>query len=178
VSGRHGGPLRVALLHHHPPPACVLALEDALRSAGHRPGLVAPRPVRPVERVLRFRGFATPLSHVPLALAAYARGRFDVAHAFAPQDAAAALSWRQRSGVPVVFTPAVPPDRANVADSRLTLRLLEHALDRADAITAPTEAVREALERWLAIDAPVLDPGDATGHEHLYQVLLARPAAD
>jgi hypothetical protein len=127
--------------------------------------------------VLRARGFATPLSHLPLAAAALASGRFEVAHAFTPHDAAAALWWRRRSGAPVVFTPARPPDRGNVADGRLRLRLLERALREADAVTASTDPARAAIERWLVVEAPLLGPDDAGGHERLYRVLLARRAA-
>jgi hypothetical protein len=163
--------LRVALVHHDPPARCVGALADALRAAGHRPEVIAPRPVSAAERALRFRGFASPLTHVPFALAGLMRGAFDVAHAFTPQDAAASLAWRRRSGRPVVFTPAVPPDRSTVADGRLRLRLLEQALREADAITAPDEPTRAAVERWLAVDAPLLAPGDAAAHVALYREL-------
>ena len=163
--------LRVALVHHDPPAPCVGVLADALRAAGHRPEVIAPRPVSAAERVLRFRGFASPLTHVPLAYAELVRGTFDVAHAFTPQDAAASLAWCRRSGRPVVFTPAVAPDRSTVADGRLRLRLLEQALRDADAITAPDEPVRAAVERWLAIDAPLLAPEDAAAHVALYRQL-------
>jgi hypothetical protein len=47
VSGRDRAPLRVALLHHDPPAACVAALADALRTAGHGVAVVGPRPVPP-----------------------------------------------------------------------------------------------------------------------------------
>jgi hypothetical protein len=63
-----------------------------------------------------------------------------------------------------------------VADRRLRLRLLERAVGDSDAAIAPTEECRAGLLRWLAVEAPLLEPADADAHERLYRELL-RPAA-
>ena len=166
--------LRVALVHAAPAPACLHELAQALRAAGHRPCVVSPRPVPAVEGVLRVRGFTRPLSHLPRAAAALLREDLDVVHAFSPQDAAVAFAWRRRRSGPVVFTIPGPIDRAQVADARLRLRLLESALRDADAVTVPDAASRDAAERWLAHDAELVEPGDAAAHERLYRALLDR----
>ena len=165
--------LRIALLHPAPAPSALRALEAGMRAAGHAPSVIAPRPLPRAERLLRARGFTGPLSHLPAAAAALARERFDLAHAFALPDAAAALRWGAWARAPVVFTSLEPLDRSRVADGRLRLRMLETVLAEAAAVTAPDEAVREAFERWLAVAAPVLDPGDADAHERLYRSVLA-----
>ena len=170
-------PLRVALLHHAPAPACVGDLERALRAAGHAPQVVAARTVAPAELLLRARGFTRPLSHLPAAGVALARGRFDLAHAFSVPDAAAALAWGGRAGRPVVFTSVEALDRDRVADGRLRLRLLESVLREADAVTAATEPARAALARWLLVDAPLMHARDAAAHEALYRDLLSRRTA-
>jgi hypothetical protein len=93
-----------------------------------------------------------------------------VAHAFSPQDALAALIWRRMTGGHVVFGLAEPPRRETIARNRLSLRLLERALADSDAVVAHTEEARAAALRWLALDVPLLDPGDA---ERFYRELRA-----
>jgi hypothetical protein len=174
VTAAHAAPLRVALLQHGGgPPAADLAA--ALRAAGHSATLVEAAgggAARLADGLLRRRGFAVPLAHVPAAVRALAAAGPDVVHAFTPADATAALLWRRSSGRPVVFTPAEPVDRAGLADRRLRLQLVTAAIEQSDAVTAASEASRAALWRWLALDAPLLDPGDAASHERLYRRLL------
>lgn len=157
------GPFRIALIDHS---SGELAAELSAAE------IVSPRGVRLVEKVLRYRGFATPLTHVPFAVAELRRGGFDVAQAFTPQDAVAALLWRRSGGGPVVFSPGDPPRRETLADRRLGLRLLERALEESDAVVALTEQHRDAFLRWLALDVPVIEPRDAAGWERLYRGLL------
>lgn len=186
---------RVALVHHdHPRPAppgvprVVREVADGLRERGHEPVVVSShraasqrstqdgtavlRVARLPEGFLRRRGFTGPLTHLPLVLRALHRGDFDLAHAFSAPDAAAALRWRRATGRPVVFTCAEPMDRADLADRRLRLRLLQAAVDQCDAVTVPTDAGRVAMERWMAVEAVHLEPSDGAGHERLYRTLL------
>jgi hypothetical protein len=165
--------LRVALLGHGGGTP-VADLAGPLRAAGHEVTVVdaASRATRAADALLARRGFAVPLAHVPLAARTLAAGAYDVAHAFTPADAAAALLWRRRSGRPVVFTATEPHDRADLADSRLRLRLWEAATMDVGAVTAATEASRAALWRWFALEVPVIEPSDAAAHERLYRSLL------
>lgn len=173
MTAGNGEPLRIALVHHASA-AVVGELAESLRAAGHHADVLAPGPgglrTFPLgEKALRFRGFADPLTHVPSAVAALRRGGFDVAHAFSPQDAIAALAWRRLGGGPVVFSTAQPLGRDSVADARLAFWMLQRALSDSDAVVALTEESRAAMWRWLAMEVPLIEPGDAAGWERLYR---------
>lgn len=127
------------------------------------------------EALLRRRGFVDGLTGVPGVVRRLTRADPALAHAFSPGDALAAALWRRRSGGPVAFTCTEVIHRANVADRRLRLELLRRALDGSDAVRSASEEVRAALERWAAVDAPVLAPGDAAGHAALYAGLRQSP---
>ena len=182
MTGPAPEPLRIALVHHcfgsgeSPDGERVVGdVADALRAGGHHAEILSVQAVGSlglVESVLRIRGFAAPLSHVPFCIAALRNGGFDAAHAFTPQDALAALLWRRLSSRPVVFSPAEPVRRETMADRRLSLQLLERAIKDCDAVRAPTEECRDAMRRWLALDVPLLAPRDPVGYERLYRELL------
>lgn len=194
MTASNAGPLKIALVHHtygSPPSGgverIVHEVAAGLRDAGHRPTILAShrRPTRialedgvQVVRVarlpeapLRMRGFTGPLTHLPLTLRALGTGDYDVAHAFSPPDAHAALLWRRRTRRPVVFTCAEILDRSVVADGRLRLRLLGAAIERADAVLASTAASQAALDRWLALPARVMDRRDGAALGALYEGL-------
>lgn len=182
--------MRVALLDRDaagPASAFVTEVAEALAGAGHdacvvtcgrgraqrsnEAGFSVARVRRLPEAPLRVRGFDRPLTHLPFALVELMRGRFDVVHAFSPADAAVARAWRRARGGPVAFTCLIPPARENVSNRRLTLRLLEAALEESDAVLAADAGVRTAMWRWLAVDAEALAPAE---HADLYRRLLVR----
>jgi hypothetical protein len=158
--------MRIALLDD----GGVAGLADALRAAGGDVTVVRAPTVAAAEALLSRRGFTGPLSHVPVLVARLRAGGFDVAHAFTPVDAAAAQAWRRLGGGRVAFTCRETLDRSAVADRRLRLAALSRAAERSDAVAAASEPVRESLLRWLAVDAPVVDPGDAAAQLRLYGV--------
>ncbi len=162
-------PLRIALLGG----AIADRVAGALRDAGHRPVLIDARGLPTVDGLLRRRGFTDGLSRVPAAFGRLAAGDFDVAHAFSAPDAYAAQRWRRIGGTPVVFTCTDVLDRSSVASARLRLSLLTGALERSDAVTALDPRAREALQRWMTIDAPVVAADDARGHDALYRRVIA-----
>jgi len=187
--------LRIALLHHDlasPPRGgaerMVLDVAAGLRERGHEPvvlsshqapsqraledGVAVLRVPRLPEGPLHRRGFTGPLTHLPLTRRALNRGDFDLAHAFSAPAAAAALCWKRATGRPVVFTCAEPIDRSRLADRRLRLRLLSAAIEDSEAVIAADADISEALWRWMATEAPVIEPGDGLGHERLYRRLL------
>jgi len=99
------------------------------------------------------------------------RSRYDIVYAWTSLDALAALAWSRLTRKPTVFAPAEPPTREVVADRRLRLWTVTRALEHSDAVIAPSVEVRRALDRWLAVDAPLLDSLDAAAHERLYEEL-------
>lgn len=170
-----GAPLSVALLRHGSPGDGPLReLVRALGEAGVRAELVSPATEPLAELLLGRRGFAAGLTSVPAGVVALRRRDVDLAHAFSAPDAVTALAWRRLVGRPVVFTCPEPLSRDRLADRRLRLWMLERAVRDPDAVCAAGEDVRASLQRWLAVDAPVLDPRDAAGHERLYRELVAR----
>ena len=156
--------MRVALLDHDEARRLAAAL-------GSDATLVRAARLDVAEALLSRRGFTGPLSHVPLATVRLLKGSFDVAHAFTPSDAAAALFWRRRTGRPVVFTNVEPLTRASVADRRLRARLLADAVEQSDVVVAASDDAREGLRRWMAVDAPVLSSDDAGAYAQLYAAL-------
>lgn len=197
MTQRPDEPLRVALLHHgygvsagSGAARVVGELADGLRAAGHHPCVLTSQPGltrrfseegipvvqvgRLPEGMMRRRGFAGPLTHVPLTVKALVGAGCDVAHAFSPQDALAGTLWRRRVGRPTVFTCLETLTRERLADRRLRLWLLRHAVEEgSDMVIAPSVEGGEALWRWMALDAPVIDPRDAAAHERAYRRLMA-----
>lgn len=196
MTQRPAEPLRIALLHHgygvsagSDAAKVVGELADGLRAAGHRPCVLTSHhgltrrftedevPVVQVGRLpegmMYRRGFAGPLTHVPLTVRALVGAGYDVAHAFSPQDALAGTLWRRLVGRPTVFTCLETLTRDRLADRRLRLWLLRHAVEGSDMVIAPSVEGGEALWRWMALDAPVIDPRDAGAHERAYRRLMA-----
>ena len=120
---------------------------------------------RPPDLPLRLRRFQPNLTHVPLSYRELQRGGFDVAHAFFPTDALAAVRWGAATGRPSVFTitgiigreNVVQPPRAASASWRLRPA-------GSDAVVTISRAARDAVWRWLAIEPRVIYPGVDLGH--------------
>jgi hypothetical protein len=173
-----GRALRVALVHHCAEPAVdPHQLARALLNIGHDPKLLTatPAPARVADGLLRRRQIDTPLAHLPFSVRGLLAGGYDIAHTFSAPDALAALTWRRLSGRPVVLSCLAAPRRAPLADRRLRLRMLNRALESCDAVVVPSDAVRDAADRWLAVPATVIALDDARGHEELYcRLIVAR----
>jgi len=177
-------PLRVALLASASSEEAAL-LAGALHGAGHLPALLAPDPVgAPAgtevvrlrslpDRPLAFRQIGDGLAHLPHACVALARGRFDVAHAFTPVDALAAVAWARRSSGVAVLTFVEPLQRETIGDRRFRLTTLKRSVGGAGAVLAATDEVRRSLRRLLALDVRVVAPPDAAGHLAVYRELHA-----
>lgn len=177
------GSLRVALLLHDSGTwnvgdgvRHVGALARALGDRGHHAEVQ--RDVSPVagaaDSLLRRRGFIESIAHVPLSALTLLAGGCDVAHAFSATDALSALAWRRLTGRPVVFTCMETLRRERLADRRLRLSVLRRAVEDTDAAIAASPDARVALQRWLAVDAPVIEAGDALSYERVYRELVVR----
>lgn len=118
-------------------------------------GFAVVRLPRPPERLLAMRNFQVALAHLPFLLRELRRGDDDLVHAFYPTDGAAAV----RSGKPVVFSYMGIPRRDAIANQRLRLAVHEQATTRADAVTVLSTAARDAMWRWLGVEAEIVAPG-------------------
>jgi phosphatidyl-myo-inositol alpha-mannosyltransferase len=99
------------------------------------------------------------LEHLPLIYAAMRVRSPDVANAFFFTDALAAIRWGRRLDRPVVFSYMGIPRRDVLASRRLRMRVLDRAANESDAVVALSRAARDALWRWLGVEARVIYPG-------------------
>lgn len=146
-----------------------------LMALGHRPrlltshagpprrsvedGLPVFRSWRPPDVLLRARNVQEALTHVPFSYLALRAGDDDVAHAFFATDALAAVEWGRRSGRPAVFSFMGVPQREAMANRRMKLRILERVTAGADAVVVLSEVARDAMWRWLGVEARIVHPG-------------------
>lgn len=114
---------------------------------------------RPPDLPLRLRRFHDHLTHVPGSYRTLTRLQPQIAHAFFPSDALAAIHWAERNGGVSVVTLTGIPGRENVANVRLRKRILEEATRRPDAVVVISRAARDEAFRWLAIEPEVIYPG-------------------
>ena len=150
-------------------------LAGGLRDLGERPRIITSHPGRPTRTVeegipvirhwrppeapLRLRRFQDHLTHVPLSYAELRRGDDDLAHAFFPSDGLAACRWARREDRPAVFTFTGIPQRNNLSNARLRLRILERILAESDQVLVLSSAARDGAWRWLGIEPRVINPG-------------------
>jgi hypothetical protein len=171
-------PLRIALLDHdyggRAQPAGRLA--SGLAATGHAATVIAPRSLPDLP--LRLRKIGERPGRLPGTYLTLRLGDWDVAHAFTPQDAAAAVRWSRATGRPCVFTCVEPLRRERLADRRLRLALLRRAVEETDAVIAPDPEVAASLRRWMAVAPCLIDFGCAGEHVALYRELVARRTLD
>lgn len=117
-------------------------------------GLVIVRNPRVLDRYLARRAVQEYVTHVPLSYLSLRRGDDDLAHAFYPTDAAAAVRWSRATGRPAVFSYMGIPQRSVLAARRMRLRLLTEAVDGASAVVALSHATARGLRRWLGVAEP------------------------
>jgi glycosyltransferase involved in cell wall biosynthesis len=182
VSDTGAGGLRVALLNpcYYPEvqrgsERLVRDLATDLRTLGHRPRIVTSHPGppsdavedgvpvarvwRPPEARLRRRGFQEYLTHLPFSYLALRAGDDDLAQAFFPTDALAAIRWGRSAGRPAVMHYGGIPTRPVLASRRLRLRVAREALFGADAVVVDSEAAADGMRRWFGIEPRVINPG-------------------
>jgi phosphatidylinositol alpha-mannosyltransferase len=150
-------------------------LANGLVAAGHEPTLITSHPGRPSradedglhvirnwrppDEKLRRRLYPDYLTHVPFSYASLRAGDYDIANAFYPTDALAAVRWSERAGRPAVFSYGGLPDRAVLADRRHKLSILERAVRGSAAVVTSSRTAADAMRRWLGVDARPIYPG-------------------
>ncbi len=90
------------------------------------------------------------------------RGRFDVAHAFHPAYAWAAIKARRLGGPPVVFSFHGIPERAYLVSRRYRLEMMQAIVAGAALSSVLSEAAAEVFRRYLLIE-PLVLPGGVIG---------------
>jgi phosphatidylinositol alpha-mannosyltransferase len=153
----------------------VAELSAGLLRDGHRPRLITSHPGKPTRTIedglpivrvtrafearLSRRMFEPYLTHIPFAYAVLRTGDADIAHGFAPADAAAAARWSARSGRPAVFSYMGVPDHEGLVDRRRRLDITLRAIGGCRATIALSAYARDNFDRWLGYDARVIYPG-------------------
>jgi hypothetical protein len=160
--------LRIALLSPGDgPQAHARAVDKALAAEGHQTTLLDGQ-ASYIDALLAPRKIGDGLGEVPAGVVSLTRGRFDVAHAFTPLSALAAIAWARRSSGTAVFTCTEPLARETIAARRLRLATLRRAL-AGTYVLASNEPVAESLLRWMAFRAPVVPADDARRHSEIYR---------
>lgn len=150
-------------------------LASELAGAGHNPTLITSHPGPPMRSIedglpiirhwrppdawLRHRKVQEYVTHVPFTYASLHTNSYDLAHAFYPTDALAAVRWARRSCRPVVFSYMGIPQRDMLAARRGRLWTLEEVTRSADAIVALSHAAGDGVRRWLGVEPHVIYPG-------------------
>jgi phosphatidylinositol alpha-mannosyltransferase len=99
------------------------------------------------------------LSHVPFSYRSLTREDPDVAHAFYPTDALAALRYSEKSGRPAIFSYLGKPNRQVLASLRLRKTILERVIGQAAAVTTLSRSSAEAMWRWFGVESHIVPPG-------------------
>jgi phosphatidylinositol alpha-mannosyltransferase len=144
-------------LGHHPR---LLTSHPRLRTTrGIEDGFEVVRLPRPPETPLRLRNYQPALTHLPFLYRELVRGGDDVVHPIFPTDAVAAIEARKRTGVPVVFSFMGVPRRDALANLRLRMTVQARSTSECDALTVLSGVARDAVWRWLGVEAEIVAPG-------------------
>ena len=114
---------------------------------------------RPPDTALALRRFQDNLTHVPLSYLSLRRGGYDVAHAFYPTDALAAVRYAQDRARPSVFSYMGIPSRATASYKRGRMKIVEQVTTRSDAVVGLSKTACDELWRWWGVDARLIYPG-------------------
>ena len=124
-------------------------------------GFEVVRSWRPPDRLLQRRAYEDFLATVPIQARDVLRGNYDVAHAFHPVSAWAALQARRRGGPPVVFSSTGIPTRGYLVARRYRMQMNLDAAREAAACSVNSAAAAEPFRRYLLRDPEVIPPGIA-----------------
>ena len=105
------------------------------------------------------RSIEANLSHVPFSYRSLVRRGPDIAHAFYPTDALAALRYAEKTDQPAVFSYLGKPNRQVLASMRLRKAILERVIGGASAVTTLSRSAADAMWRWFGVESRVLHPG-------------------
>jgi glycosyltransferase involved in cell wall biosynthesis len=137
----------VTLITSHPGPG-TLAIEDGVRVVRTR------RPPRPAP----LHWYEDHIESAPAMVRRLLRDNYDLAHAFVPSYAWAAVKARRLGGPPTVFSFHGIPERRYLIARRYRIEMLETIVAKAAATTVLSQAAAAVFRRYLLAD-PVVLPG-------------------
>jgi hypothetical protein len=120
----------------------------------------------PAHVLLRRRAYEPGLADVPVVAWRLADGSFDMAHAFAPAHAWAAVAL---AGVACVVSVPETPSRRWLVAHRYRLPMMLRAAAGAAVLTVASEDAVDPCRRYLLREPVVLAPTDAGRIEALYR---------
>lgn len=136
----------------------ILTTHEARPSATNEDGVRVVRNWRPpFLRPLRW--YEDHVADAPTTIWSLHRGRFDLAHAFHPADAWAAVKARRLGGPPTVFSFHGIPVRQYLVERRYRLEMLRTTIAQAAATTVLSEAAATAFRRYLLTEPRILPGG-------------------
>ncbi|MEA2386013.1 MAG: phosphatidyl-myo-inositol alpha-mannosyltransferase [Thermoleophilaceae bacterium] len=122
-------------------------------------GVRVVRAWRPPDRLMRRRAYEEHLGTIPAQMRSLLGVDADVAHAFFPVSAWAAVQARRLGGPPVVFSAMGVPTRRYLVWRRYRLGMQLEAAREAAAVSVLSEAAAEAFRRYLLRTPEVVPPG-------------------
>jgi hypothetical protein len=182
--------MRIAIVHTGEPSGATgritRDLAHGLAERGHHASLIgAADPganvdgveVKRVWRPPHVRGFdwyERDLDAAPGVLWHLLRGSYDVAHAFDPAHAWAAVRAAPLGAPPTILSLHDPPDRRFLVSRRYRLEMLRASIAGCAAVTVPSEEAATLFRRYLMADPAVLPPSVAalTAYEELYRAAI------
>lgn len=146
VLARRGHDVTLLTSHRHRSSSTV---EDGMRVV---------RSYRPPEPAMLSK-YEYHLVNTPNVVRRLLAGNFDVAHAFFPSDAWAAVRSRRFGGPPVVAAFHGMPTRQYLVVRRYRLQMIREVIDRAAITTVLSEAAARAFRRYLLMEPRILPGG-------------------
>jgi glycosyltransferase involved in cell wall biosynthesis len=137
----------------------LLATHRAAGTEAVEDGVRVVRSWRPPDRLLARRAYEDFLATVPIQARGLLRGDYDVAHAFHPVSAWAALEAHRRGGPPVVFTTTGITTRPYLVARRYRMEMNLRVAAGAAACSVFSAAAAEPFRRYLLRDPEVIPPG-------------------
>ena len=156
--------MRVALIS--PPDG----LAEALAARGHDVRSIAGAPPA-AHALFRRRAYEPGLADAPLVAWRLSADSFDVAHAFSPAHAWAAVALTR---VPCVVSLAETPSRRWLVAQRYRLPMLLRAAAGAAAVTVPSEAGVDPCRRYLLREPVVAADGESLDRLYAQAPMVAR----
>lgn len=154
----------VTLITSHAGPG-TLAIEDGIKVVRTR------RPPRPAA----LRWYEDHIESTPVMLRELLRGNYDLAHAFVPSYAWAAVKARRIGGPETIFSFHGIPERRYLIARRYRIEMLETILAEAAATTVLSQAAAAMFRRYLLVEPVVLPGGVVSADFTAQEARASRP---